>query len=207
MLFGPYATGRFRLGTSDTDPTPEPVSYILAKAADGYPLDDVRASVERLIRARHRGADPASVRVTDPAEALAAGLGAQRTTGWLLAAVSALAVVMGGIEIATVMLGSVSERTGEIGLRLALSARPREVAALFLAEAALLCLAGGLGGVAAGLLVSWAAGALGGWPVAHASDTVVAALFLAVSVGLVSGLYPARLAARSDPAAALRSRR
>lgn len=206
VLFVPYATARLRLGAPDAGVEPEPVSYILAKAAPGHALSGVRVSIERLMRVRHRATAPEAFRVTDPAAALAAGLGAQRTTGWLLAAVSALAMVMGGIGIATVMLGAVAERTAEIGLRLAVGARPREIMALFLAEAALLCIVGGFGGVVLGLIVSGAAGVLGGWPVAVTPGIVAAALSLAASVGLASGLYPATLAARSKPAEALRSR-
>jgi putative ABC transport system permease protein len=103
------------------------------------------------------------------------------------------------------MLANVTERTHEIGVRRAFGARRREIVAQFAVEATALCLAGGLAGVPVGALAALIVAIAGGWPVAISAASIAIALALAAAVGLGFGIYPARVAARLDPAAALRA--
>jgi putative ABC transport system permease protein len=147
----------------------------------------------------------AGFQVIDPAETMAAQRGSTRTIAWLLAAIASISLVVGGISIMNIMLVSVAERTREIGLRLALGARQRDISRLFLIEALLVCILGGILGAALGVAASWTVARLAGWPILIAPETFLAALAFAAAVGLVFGYYPARKAARLLPASALRS--
>lgn len=206
IVFVPYATAQLRLGGAGRGVTPDTVSYILAKAASGDLVAGAKAGIEGLLRQRHRVAPGAAgFRVTDPAAAMEAQRGSTRTIGWLLAAIASISLVVGGISIMNIMLVSVSERTREIGLRLALGARRRDISRLFLIEALLICLLGGVLGVGLGVAASWLVARLAGWPILIAPETFVAALTFAGAVGLIFGYYPARKAAGLLPATALRS--
>jgi len=122
----------------------------------------------------------------------------------LLAAIAAVSLAVGGIGIMNIMLVSVTERTREIGLRMAVGAKPRHVALQFLVEALSLSAAGGLIGVAIGIGVArWLADSLG-WPVLVRMDIVVVSVVFSGLVGVVFGLYPALKASRLDPIEALR---
>jgi putative ABC transport system permease protein len=207
MVFVPFSTARLRLGAAAPGVTPDTVTYILAKAAAADLVAEARLGIDGLLRQRHRIAagGPAGFRVTDPAAAIAAQHGSVKTIGWLLAAIASISLVVGGIGIMNIMLVSVTERTREIGLRLALGARRADVARLFLIEALLICLIGGALGVGAGTAASSALAHLAGWPIFLGAETLLAALAFAATVGMAFGYYPARKAARLLPAVALRS--
>jgi putative ABC transport system permease protein len=174
IAFVPFSTARLRLGAEGGGITPGAVSYILAKTAAPGHVAPAGEAIEALLRQRHRVAPgtEAGFRVTDPAAAIAAQRGSERTIGWLLAAIAAISLVVGGIGIMNIMLVSVAERTREIGLRLALGARRRDITRLFLAEALVICLIGGGIGIASGLLASELLGRLAGWPVLVAQACV-----------------------------------
>lgn len=207
MVFVPYATARLRLGAPTPGIGPEAVTYIMARASPDVSLEDVRQGIETLLRQRHRVAagDAPGFRVSEPAAAIAAQRGTGTTIAWLLAVIASISMIVGGIGILNIMLVSVTERTQEIGVRMALGARRRDIAKLFLVEALLLSLTGGLIGVAVGIVASQLLSAIAGWPVLIAPETPLAALFFAVSVGVVFGYYPARRAAGLAPAEALRA--
>jgi putative ABC transport system permease protein len=207
IAFVPFSTARLRLGADGGGVTPDAVSYILAKTAAPEHVATAGQAIEALLRQRHRVAPGAEAgfRVTDPAAAIAAQRGSERTIGWLLAAIASISLVVGGIGIMNIMLVSVAERTREIGLRLALGARQRDIAGLFLAEALIVCLIGGGIGIAAGLAASELLGRLAGWPVLVAPEAALAALAFAAGVGIAFGFYPARKAGRMPPADALRA--
>jgi putative ABC transport system permease protein len=111
---------------------------------------------------------------------------------------------VGGIGIMNIMLVCVTERTSEIGLRLAIGARPRDIRRQFLVEAAALSTAGGLIGVALGSASAWLVASTFGWPVLIQPATVAAAIVLAAGFGVTFGWYPARRAAALQPVHALR---
>jgi putative ABC transport system permease protein len=122
----------------------------------------------------------------------------------LLASIAAISLVVGGIGIMNIMLVSVTERTREIGLRLAVGARRREVLVQFLVEALVLSLIGGLVGVGAGIASARGLTALMSWPTEVSLSAIVLAFAIAAGVGVVFGYYPARRASLLDPIEALR---
>jgi ABC-type antimicrobial peptide transport system permease subunit len=122
----------------------------------------------------------------------------------LLASIAAISLLVGGIGIMNIMLVSVTERTQEIGLRLAVGARRRDVMVQFLVEAVVLSLAGGLVGVAVGVGAAKVLTLLLEWPTRVTPGTIALAFGIAAAVGVAFGFYPARRASRLDPIDALR---
>ena len=129
---------------------------------------------------------------------------ASRTMTWLLAAVAAVSLLVGGIGIMNITLLSVTERTREIGLRMAVGARSRDVMWQFLLEALVISLAGGLVGVVVGVLASVAIARLLQWATVVSPLSVLLAFGVSAAVGVFFGWYPARRAAQLDPIVALR---
>jgi ABC-type antimicrobial peptide transport system permease subunit len=162
--------------------------------------------ITALLRERHHipdgGAD--DFRIRDLTEISNAVASSGKLMTKLLLIVALISLIVGGVGIMNIMLASVTERTREIGLRMAVGAQSSDILRQFLAEAALLCLLGGLLGVALGRGVSMVVTALLQWPVLTSVQAIAAALTVSVSVGLVFGYYPAWKAARLDPIEALR---
>jgi putative ABC transport system permease protein len=127
-----------------------------------------------------------------------------RTFTTLLASVAAISLLVGGIGIMNMMLVAVTERTREIGLRIALGARPRDIRAQFLTESVVICTIGGLLGTAIGLGLSQAIAKLMGFPTAVDTNMMLLAVGFAAFVGVFFGLYPALRASKLDPIEALR---
>jgi len=162
--------------------------------------------VRALLRQRHRlqaGAeDDFSLR--NLAEIMAAQEASSRVLALLLAAVASVSLVVGGIGIMNIMLVSVTERTREIGLRMALGARTRDILGQFLVEAVTLSLIGGLVGVLLGVGGSLAVAQFAGWKVLLSGQAIALAVVFAFVIGVFFGFYPARKAARLNPVEALR---
>ncbi|MFI5290987.1 MAG: ABC transporter permease, partial [Polyangia bacterium] len=127
-----------------------------------------------------------------------------RTLTTLLASIAAVSLLVGGIGIMNIMLVSVTERTREIGLRMAVGAKPRNILLQFLVEALALSTMGGLLGVGIGVVSAQQLAAKFGWPLQLRVDIIVIAVAFSAAVGVVFGLYPARQASRLDPIDALR---
>ncbi len=121
----------------------------------------------------------------------------------LLLAVAMISLIVGGVGIMNIMLVSVTERTREIGLRMAVGARPKDILRQFLTEAVVLCLVGGIIGIALGRAVSITITAVLHWPTIPSLPAVVIAVAVSVVVGLIFGYYPAWKASRLDPIEAL----
>jgi putative ABC transport system permease protein len=122
----------------------------------------------------------------------------------LLAAVAGISLIIGGIGIMNIMLVSVTERTREIGLRMALGARGRDILSQFLIEAVTLSLIGGAIGVGLGAVATWATERFAGWQVSMTPASILLAVGFSVFVGVFFGFYPARRASRLLPIQALR---
>jgi len=162
--------------------------------------------VRSLLRDRHRLGpetdDDFQVRnLTEIATAQQEGT---RTLTTLLASIAAVSLIVGGIGIMNIMLVSVTERTREIGVRMAVGAKPRHILAQFLTEALSLSVMGGVTGAALGLLTASRLAARFGWPILVRPGIVALALLFSALVGVVFGLYPAQRASRLDPIEALR---
>jgi putative ABC transport system permease protein len=182
------------------------VDTIMVSVRDDVSTKKVQAAIEQLLRERRRVGprEETDFHVMDMQQIVAAVSGTTETMTLLLGAVAAVSLLVGGIGIMNIMLVSVTERTREIGVRLAIGAMERDVLLQFLVEAVMLSLLGGIAGVLAGLGASAAGAALLGLPfVLDAWIVAVAFLFSGV-VGVVFGYFPARKAAQLNPIDALR---
>jgi putative ABC transport system permease protein len=205
VVLVPIATSRRNL-FGDNKTVPRNVQTILVELDEGERMEDVEAGLKDLLRARRqvRPGAPDSFDVRDMAEFIRARTATQATLGILLGATAAISLVVGGIGIMNIMLVSVTERTREIGLRMAVGARRRDILRQFLIEAVTLCLAGGglgllLGG-GASLGLAWS----GAWPARVEPVMAALALLASVLVGVFFGFWPARRAALLRPIEALR---
>jgi putative ABC transport system permease protein len=204
-VFIPYWTARRSvMGASRANA--RQVGTISVKVHEGEDMREAEENIRALMRQRHRVAanEPDSVSVRNLSDIQATRDAAARTLSLLLASVAAVSLLVGGIGVMNIMLVSVTERTREIGLRLAVGARRRDVLAQFLLEALVLALLGGAVGVAAGVALSHLVADLAGWPVLVKPDAVLLAVGVSALTGLFFGFWPARRAARLDPIAALR---
>ncbi|MEX0773280.1 MAG: ABC transporter permease [Balneolales bacterium] len=127
-----------------------------------------------------------------------------RVMTWLLSSIAGISLFVGGIGIMNVMLVSVTERTREIGLRLAVGARGPDVLMQFLIESVILCLLGGIGGILLGIISTEVIANYAGWPAHFSKEAMIAAVSVSAGVGLFFGFYPAWKASRLDPIEALR---
>jgi putative ABC transport system permease protein len=166
--------------------------------------DQVEA-VRSVLPATANPANPNEVRVSRPSDALAARAAANTAFTSLLLGLGAVALLVGGVGIANVMVISVLERRSEIGLRRALGATKGHVGLQFLAESLLLALAGGLTGVVLGAAVTTVYAAGRGWSVVVPATAMAGGILAALAIGAVAGLYPALRAARLAPTDALRT--
>jgi putative ABC transport system permease protein len=201
----PLRTARLQL-VGINHASPRLVHGISVKFAEGVSAEATMSAISDLLRQRHR-VDPGQEEtfiVRNLAEVAGVEQSATDVLSILLAAVASVSLVVGGIGIMNIMLVSVVERTREIGLRLAVGAREREILAQFLVEAMTLGVMGGaigaLGGICGSIAIAWIAG----WPVLVDVSTVLMAVAFAGAVGVFFGFYPAQRAARLDPIVALR---
>jgi ABC-type antimicrobial peptide transport system permease subunit len=199
-LLVPLSAADASLGDGDQ---PDRVQEISVRARGAGDVERTATVVAALLGRRHPGASRYELIV--PRELLLARLRAQRTFNGVLAGIGALALLISGVGIMNIMLASVAARVQEIGVRRAFGARRHEIIAQFAIEAATLCVAGGAAGLPLGVLLSWIVAMAAGWPVSVSPFAVMAALILATGVGLLFGVYPARVAAAVDPIEALRS--
>jgi len=177
---------------------------ISATAPEAVP--GVIDAAERLLRLRHHLApyQPDDFSVHNISDVQQVRLATSQTQALLLAGIAVVSLVVGGIGIMNIMLVSVTERTREIGLRMAVGARGRDILLQFLVEALTLACAGGVIGIGLGFGTARATSALGHWPVLISPFSMVLGFTSAALVGVVFGFYPAQRAAALDPIVALR---
>jgi len=182
------------------------VRTIGVSVASADDIQAARGAITSLLETRHGiaagGTDDFSI--FDQAQLLQTATSISGTLTLLLGGIASISLVVGGIGIMNIMLVSVRERTREIGIRKALGARARDILSQFLIEALTLSLLGGVIGITIGLGVSAVIGRIAGWGFIFDPTTVAMATLFSLAVGVVFGVWPARLAARLDPIAALR---
>jgi len=206
VVMVPLSTARARLFGRIRAGRPRAVWAITVKVRQTEDFATAASQIQDLLRQRHRlqPYDDDDFTIRDPLETVQAQQEAARVMAYLLAAIAAVSLLVGGIGIMNVMLVSVTERTREIGLRMAVGARQRDILIQFLGEALVLSLVGGAIGVGVGLGSSTAISHFADWRTLIAIDAIVVAFCSSAAVGIVFGLYPARKAARLDPIEALR---
>jgi macrolide transport system ATP-binding/permease protein len=165
-------------------------------------LEQVTATLERVHRIRPGGDDDFTVR--DLTEIAEVAEESSRVLEMLLAVIASISLVVGGIGIMNILLVSVTERTREIGIRMAIGARRMHILLQFLMEAVLLSVAGGGAGVLAGVIASKVISSVAGWPTLLSSTVVLSAFVFSAAIGVFFGYYPARQASRLNPIDALR---
>ncbi len=182
------------------------IQQIMISATRADTVEPTAVQVTRLLRQRHRIQNPDEddfqVRTVEEMAQMRTQL-AQTMTG-LLMSVASVSLLVGGIGIMNIMLVSVTERTREIGLRMAVGAKTRDILSQFLTEAVSLSILGGLVGIVLGIAVSQTLTRVLGWPTLVTLDAIAIAFVFAAGVGIFFGYYPARKAATLDPIEALR---
>ncbi len=205
VILVPLATGR-RSILGPNRARGRAVESISVKVRDAGLMKAAEEEIRRVLRQRHRlqPAQEDDFVVRNLAEALAAQEGSSRVLATLLAAIAGLSLIAGGVGIMNIMLVSVTERTREIGIRVAVGARPRDIQAQFLLEALALSTLGGVAGIVVGVLGAHTTAHFAQWRIIIEPQAIVLAATFAVAVGVFFGLYPARKAAKLDPIAVLR---
>jgi putative ABC transport system permease protein len=196
----PYTTAMKRLSGKTR------IDMLQASAVAADQVQEAQNQIDGLLRQRHRiapngDADFQMRSQEEIAQAQAAQMGILRT---LLLSIAAISLLVGGIGIMNIMLVSVTERTREIGIRMAIGAKGRHVLLQFLFEAVTLAIVGGLIGIAIGIGASQMVGKYLQWPIVVTPTSVALSFGVAAFVGIFFGFYPARKAARLDPIDALR---
>jgi putative ABC transport system permease protein len=199
-VFVPLTTAKASLDRRDS------VSDIMCAVASPDQMTRAEVQATALLRLRHKLGDdePDDFEIQRPIETLALRAQSARTMTLMLTAIGAVSLVVGGVGIMNIMLVSVTERKREIGVRLAIGARVRDIRAQFLLEAGVIGLIGGIVGIGVG----WAAARVMShqleWPTVILPDVVATAVAAAVGAGLIFGYYPAHRASSLDPIEAIR---
>jgi putative ABC transport system permease protein len=179
------------------------ISSILIQAASAEVIDKVQKDITEVLTQRRKGREP-DFTVRNQVELAQTATATTQTMTLLLAAIASVSLLVGGIGIMNIMLVSVTERTREIGIRLAIGAHGSDVLMQFLIEATILSSLGGVIGILLGIGSSQLVSHLNGWPVLVSTASVVIAFVFSAAVGMFFGFYPARKAAQLDPIDALR---
>jgi putative ABC transport system permease protein len=205
LILVPLSTARKRL-LGATQAKQRAVNSISVKVREGEDMTAAESRIRALLRQRHRlqPHQDDDFFLRNLSEVLATRQAASQVMTYLLAAVASVSLVVGGIGIMNIMLVSVTERTREIGLRMAVGARRRDILAQFLVEATTLSLIGGTVGIALGLGTAALIGWIAEWPIEISFLAIVLAFAFAAAVGMFFGYYPARKASRLEPIEALR---
>ncbi len=203
IIFIPFTTAERRvLGTQFLGT----VGALFASTARTEDLPQAVEDITRILRERHRlrpdQPDDFTIRTQVDIGRVQEGTGETLTV--MMFSVAAISLVVGGIGVMNILLVSVTERTREIGIRMALGAKRRHILVQFLAEAIILSMVGGVLGVVFGILGARATTFVAGWPTIISFESILVAFLFSVAVGLIFGIYPANKASRLNPIDALR---
>ena len=205
VIFVPLSTAKKKvLGVSQANA--RSVGSISIKIRPDENMTDAETQIRELLRQRHRlqPAQDDDFWLRNLSEVLQTQEESSKVMTYLLAAIASVSLLVGGIGIMNIMLVSVTERTREIGLRMAVGARSRDILTQFLVEAVTLSLIGGVIGIALGVGGSNAINALAEWRTVLAPEAILLAFGFSAAIGIFFGFYPARKASRLDPIEALR---
>jgi len=203
IVYVPLKTAQYRLfGT----PFPDEVQTIMVQAKDLSLIPDAQTQIDELLTRRHKIGrnQEKDFTVRNMTEILETAQKNTDTVTTLMGAVAAISLLVGGIGIMNIMLVSVTERTREIGIRMAVGARSFDVLSQFLIEGMVLSVTGGLIGTILGIVGAYAFSRFRGWPALIDPTTVVIAILFSAAVGVFFGFYPAFKASRLHPIEALR---
>ena len=200
LIMAPSTTVFYRLKAEQF------IDMIHASAASAEKMSDAQSEIETILRNAHRLEDGQDndFTIRDQAEITETASAMAQTMTLLLASIAGVSLVVGGIGIMNIMLVSVTERTREIGIRMSVGARSRDVLAQFLLEAAVLSLAAGVVGILLAVAVSFALDELTSLTTSISMEIVAVAFVFSAAVGEFFGYYPARKAASLNPIDALR---
>jgi putative ABC transport system permease protein len=200
VIIAPWTTVQERLAGHQF------IAQILGSATSAAEVTAAMDEAKSIMRESHKLGEweEDDFQVKNQADLADAATGATEVMTILLACIAGISLLVGGIGIMNIMLVSVTERTREIGIRMAIGARPADVLLQFLVEAVVLSMLGGLLGVALGYGGSWLVGRITGWPTVIDGATVGVALGFSAAVGVFFGFWPARKAAALNPIDALR---
>jgi putative ABC transport system permease protein len=199
-IWVPLQTAQYRVYGTDR------LEDINVQIADNVSIEKAIVEIERILRREHKiipGKDN-DFSITDSRIFLNTAQEATRIFTFLLASIASVSLVVGGIGIMNIMLVSVTERTKEIGIRIALGATRTNILLQFLVESMALCILGGMVGIGLGYLASSLLNELAGWKTYVSISSIMLAFLFSASVGLIFGIWPARRAAMLDPIEALR---
>jgi len=203
VIFVPLRTAQRKLIGSQF---PNNVGAILVQAKSEDLLDRAEEEITTLLNQRHRigGAKESDFSVRNLSEILAVAEQSARAMSLLLGSVASISLIVGGIGIMNIMLVSVTERTREIGIRMAIGAKRKDILLQFLTEAVLLTIIGGLIGITLGAGGAMVVSRLLSWPTLISPLSISIAVLFSGAVGIFFGFYPARKAASLNPIEALR---
>ncbi|MGH7469047.1 MAG: ABC transporter permease [Longimicrobiales bacterium] len=199
-IYIPLSVAQYRVIGTDR------VNNINVQALSATDMTQATIEVDRVLRRERRisPGDPSDFNIRNQASLLNTFEETARTFTFLLAGIAVVSLVVGGIGIMNIMLVSVTERTREIGVRKALGARRRDIMLQFLIESLVLCLAGGVIGLLAGVGGAYTMSKMANWNTAISAEVVAVAILFSAFVGVFFGLWPARRAASLDPIISLR---
>ena len=200
VVLVPYTTAQSRLAGNTR------IGQILVSATSSQDIPQAQEEVRDIMRESHRipEGDDDDFTVRNQTEIATAAQGTTKIMTWLLASIASVSLIVGGIGIMNIMLVSVTERTREIGIRMAIGARGSDVLTQFLVESVAMSVLGGLVGLAAGYGGAALLGHITGWTTATPPSAVAIAVGFSAAVGVFFGFYPARKAAGLNPIQALR---